>query len=618
MIGSAMSAVGARPAAVVAAYVVVCVAAMLTFQSDGRLSPSGDEPHYLIVADAIVRHGTIETTAAYIDESVRHEYYDGELVPGFPHAVTNERGQFSVHGVGVPSMVALPLRVGGVTGARVAMIAIGALGMFAAWGFAMGMGIGRSEAAIALSSIALSYAFVPSASQIYPDLPAGVIALIGALGLLRLTTAAADRQALVGGVVGSAAVGWLSFVHLKTGPIAVYLLALLVVAAWRRFPDRARVAAVAAPGAVLGIGALMLTWWLYGSLRGPYDSSALLFDDMAATVIAGLYVDQFQGLFAQAPILLVGVGALVPFIRRFPLPGAALIGSHLAFTVPNGLHPVWYGGTSYAGRFAVAGGVLLIPPTIYGLAWLLRRDRVLAFAVIGASAVAFVAAMVRALGSGARLGNAKYVDPDVYVSHAPWIRGVLPMFYRPAWAFTYPPNLAALTVVVVLLIGGALLPGRGVRMSQRWVAGTVVVLALVAVIGGRVAGPDRQRFDACLCDMGTDVGRWVDGVLVTGEASGFVAYGPGAVLDGGRHEILLLLDVTEGAREIGTWEAALLGETAEAGGILPATTGRHEVRVPIDVPPSRDGHPVEVRLWWSGAGSFRLLGVVVDPDGEAP
>lgn len=199
-----MSLAGARPVVVVAVYVFVCVVVMLTFQGDGRLSPSGDEPHYLVVANAMVRHGTIETTAAYLDESVRHDLYDGTLTSGFPHTVTNERGQFSVHSVGVPAMVGLPLRFGGVTGARVAMIAVGALGMLAAWFFAIGTGIGRDAATISLSVVALSYAFVPSASQIYPDLPSGVIALIGALGLLRLTTgptiarrssaASSDRQ----------------------------------------------------------------------------------------------------------------------------------------------------------------------------------------------------------------------------------------------------------------------------------------------------------------------------------------------------------------------------------------------------------------------------------------
>lgn len=405
--------------------------------------------------------------------------------------------------------------------------------------------------------------------------------------------------------------------HLKTGPIAVYLLVLLVIAAGRRFRERISVVVVAAPGAVMGVGALVLTWYLYGSLRGPYGSSAIVFDDMAVTVLAGLYVDQFQGLFAQAPILLVGVAALVPFVRRFPLPGAALIGAHLAFTVPNGLHPAWYGGTSLAGRFAVAGGVLLIPPTMFGLAWLLRRDRAVAGAAIAVSLLAFAAAMVRALGSGARLANLTSVAPDVYVSHAPWVRGVLPMFYRPSWAFSYLPNLVALAVVIGLLVAGAIVPRSGLRSPQRWVAGAVVALAIVAVVGARVGEPGRQRFEICLCEMASNVGRRTDESISTAKSTGFVAYGPNAVLDEGRHEFSFVLEVTEGAPSVGTWEVALGAMPAVGRAELPNEVGRYEVRAPIDIPASRDGRTVEIRIWWPGTGSFLVSDFVIDPDGES-
>jgi hypothetical protein len=613
-----MSIARARPLAVVALYVLVCVMVMAVLQSDGRLGTSGDEPHYLVVGNAIVEHGTVETTQAYIDESVRRDLFEGELSPGFPHTVSNERGQFSVHSVGVPAMVGVPLSLAGATGARLAMIAIAALGMFAAWQFALGMGVSRNHATIAVMAVALSYAFVPAANQIYPDLPSGVFALIAALGLLGVTTAGTDRHAFAGGVVGSIAAGWLPFIHLKTGPIAIYLLVLLVFAAWRRFRKTWLVIGVAGPGLVMGAGALLLTWYLFGSPRGPYDSNALVLNEMAATVLPGLYVDQFQGLFAQAPILLVGVAALVPFVRRFPLPGAALIGSHLAFTVPNGLHPAWYGGTSFAGRFAVAGGVLLIPPTVFGLAWLMRRDRALAAGAIGLSLVAFAASMVRALGSGARLVNTANVAPDVYMSHAPWIRGVLPMFYRPAWAYSYLPNLIALGLVIALLIAGAVLPRLGLRSPQRWAAGGVAVLAVVAVVGAGVGEPGRQRFEICTCEIGTGVGRRDGPVLSTAESSGVVAFGPGALLEEGRHEFSFVLDVTEAAPSIGTWETAFTGAQPGERGPLPTEEGRHEVRVPIEVPASRDGRPVEIRIFWSGAGAFEVTDFVIGPDGEPP
>jgi hypothetical protein len=266
----------------------------------------------------------------------------------------------------------------------------------------------------------------------------------------------------------------------------------------------------------------------------------------------------------------------------------------------------------------VAGGVLLIPPTVFGLGWLMRRDRMLAAAAIGVSVVAFAAGMVRALGSGARLVNTANVAPDVYVSHAPWIRGVLPMFYRPAWAFSYLPNVLALVLVIGLLVAGATLPRLGLRSPHRWAAGAVAVLALVAVVGARVGEPGRQRFEICTCEMGTHVGRLDGPVIATAETSGFVAFGPSALLDEGRHEMSFLLDVTESAPSIGTWETAFAGAPPVEHGPLPTEVGRHVVRAPIDVPASRDGRPVEIRVAWSGDGAFRVTDFVIDPDGEPP
>jgi hypothetical protein len=50
-----------------------------------------------------------------------------------------------------------------------------------------------------------------------------------------------------------------------------------------------------------------------------------------------------------------------------------LSGVFLSLIVPNALHPNWYGGWSFSGRFQWAAAIAFIIPTICGLLFIAKR-----------------------------------------------------------------------------------------------------------------------------------------------------------------------------------------------------------------------------------------------------
>ena len=81
---------------------------------------TGDEPHYLVMADAIVEDRSFEQTAAYEREFDARTIYPGGLAPAgstadesTTHGVEGPHGLYNVHNVGLPALISIPFLVAG-------------------------------------------------------------------------------------------------------------------------------------------------------------------------------------------------------------------------------------------------------------------------------------------------------------------------------------------------------------------------------------------------------------------------------------------------------------------------------------------------------------------------
>jgi hypothetical protein len=203
---------------------------------------TGDEPHYLLVAESIAFDGDVD---------LRNDYASRErtlrVVNVFPldynlqAAVYKNSAELRpLHGVGLPALLAPAVGIGGLTGARVVMVLIAALLAHQLYLLLADLRLRRRYRIAAWISVAFCMPVLPFTSQVYPELPGALLVVVVLRMILRRIR---SPWALAGGSLASAALIWL---HVRYLPISLALLAALAYAATSDEPEEA--AGLATPG----------------------------------------------------------------------------------------------------------------------------------------------------------------------------------------------------------------------------------------------------------------------------------------------------------------------------------------------------------------------------------
>ncbi|MBZ5560648.1 MAG: hypothetical protein LAO77_25625 [Acidobacteriia bacterium] len=432
------------------------IAIALQWEQRGLSPTTGDEPHYLIIADAVSHDGRLAVGGAY-----GRDAFIGKIagpIDWWNHTVSGPRGVFSVHDIGLPIVVAPVFARFGVSGVRILMGAIAGLIPLIGFRIARLRGLGFNEA-IALSvCTSFSLPFLAAGGQIYPDLVTGVILL----ALTTMTLALTDRGmpiwtlALTGVVL--AVLPWL---HIKNVLPALTLGATLAFVEYSRAWGGAvvrRLAWLATPAIASG---LLLSWYnhvAFGHILGPYteQTAAGATGRQAAMIFLGLHLDQAQGVFVQQPLFLLGLLGLGLLARRSPTLAVGLCFTYLAAIVPNSFHPCWYGCHSISGRFMWSVAPLWIVPVVFVYAGLAPRGRrvMLIMCSIGVVSQILLLQRWRPGGPGRLyLVFAKDLLKRDSLFDAGW-RPWLPSFYDFDRYATYAPNLIAMAVAAALIALG--------------------------------------------------------------------------------------------------------------------------------------------------------------------
>jgi hypothetical protein len=226
----------------IAPLVVAFATYLIAYEVMNPGSTTGDEPHYLLVAESIAFDGDVD---------LRNDYASRErtlrFVNVFPldynvqAAVYKESGELRpVHGVGLPALLAPAVGLAGLTGARIVMVLIAALLAHQLYFLLADLGLRRRYRIGAWIAVAFCMPVLPFTSQIYPELPGALLVIVVLRIILRRT---ASPWALVMGSLACAGLFWL---HVRYFPIS---FALLVGLAYAATPDGlARTASSAKPG----------------------------------------------------------------------------------------------------------------------------------------------------------------------------------------------------------------------------------------------------------------------------------------------------------------------------------------------------------------------------------
>ncbi len=292
----------------------------------GWSPPTGDEPNYLVVAHSLVNDVDLDLSDDYRSR-VYAPFHPAVLSPHYRPGL-REGSRYSMHGVGLPLLIAPAYALGSSFGPAAAVALPRAVlaflyGIFAwvLYGFIRDVSSARAACRGTLATTLFApMLFTPM--YLFPEVPAMLLSLTVFRGL-RLPQVRGTRYGLLLAV--------LPFFGVKYLPLVGALLVVGVVAV----PERrlGRLIRVGGPVALGLIAHAFFTWRLYGSLSpaavylgaGEQAGAPALGGDWGAYVAAwpaalatgaGFLLDQKEGLLAYGPHFLLAAAGVAWMWRR--------------------------------------------------------------------------------------------------------------------------------------------------------------------------------------------------------------------------------------------------------------------------------------------------------------
>jgi hypothetical protein len=188
---------------------------------------TGDEPHYLLVAESIAYDGDVDLTNDYAsrDRTLR-------VVNVFPLPHDLQAADYTgsgqlrpAHGVGLSAFLAPAVALGGLKGARLAMILVAALLADQLYRLLRDLRLRRRYRIPAWVAAMFCLPVVVFSSQIYPELPGALLVVVA----LRIMVVGSSSPAAL--ALGSTAAGALVWLHVRYLSLSLAVLLGLFLAA---------------------------------------------------------------------------------------------------------------------------------------------------------------------------------------------------------------------------------------------------------------------------------------------------------------------------------------------------------------------------------------------------
>jgi hypothetical protein len=420
--------------------------------------PSGDEPHYLVIAESILEDGDLKVANNY-ERQHYLTYFRGSLTPHLGRPGLDGE-QYSIHAPGVPVVIAPAFRVAGYRGVVVWIAALVAFGSALIWRAGYLVTRDAGAAWFGWCAVTLTVPVVLHGSLVYPD-PLGGLMLAGgtyALAVVDDCGSASNEPRRVRANLalwfwvglGTGLLPWLhTRLALAAAPLSAVLLLRLGAAVRRGAATRKHVAAYAIPIAVCFAGWLAFFRILYGTFNPsvPYGDQLPVAAGYIPAGLLGLLADQQFGLLPNAPIYFLcvaGLWCLFVYDRRLTFELLLVI---CPYVLASSGFPLWFGGAAPPARFLVP---VVFPLGVALAALWARQGRTARSMSLGVLALSVLIAAVLAVGGDGRLA---YNDNDGRAASLDWIAPLVdlprafPSFFRAGSTLT--PRAQALVVYLV-------------------------------------------------------------------------------------------------------------------------------------------------------------------------
>ena len=339
--------------------------------------PSGDEPHYLVMAQSLWRDGDLKIQNNHQRRDYA-EYYPGDLAP---HYLTrgSDAEIYSIHPIGMPVLMTPVYAAGGYRAVVWALILMAAIAAAGAWSWTMRSTNAAGAATFGWAAVACSAPFLFNTFTVYPEIPAALAVMAALYGATRAPSAEGGSQdpplrsagSIARWIVVGVACASLPWLSTKYAPMSAALVLVALARRWKNEPAAfvrdQKVWAVAVPYAVSLVGwfAFFYVFWGKASPTAPYGSMTQTTPLNLTRGAPGLLFDQEYGVLAYAPVYVLAATGLLQMwrakgeLRRQALE-IALVFSALLATV--GAFGLWWGGTAAPGRPVSSGLLLLVLP----------------------------------------------------------------------------------------------------------------------------------------------------------------------------------------------------------------------------------------------------------------
>jgi hypothetical protein len=145
-----------------------------------RPGATGDEPHYLVVAESIAYDRDVDLANDYASpDRISRIYPVWPLDPALHAADYTGSGELRpLRGVGLPALLAPAVALGGLTGARLVMVLVAALLADQLYRLLRALGFRRRYRALAWAAAVFCLPLLVFSSQIYPEPPAALLVVV--------------------------------------------------------------------------------------------------------------------------------------------------------------------------------------------------------------------------------------------------------------------------------------------------------------------------------------------------------------------------------------------------------------------------------------------------------
>jgi hypothetical protein len=462
-----LKAADPKQAAMLAGLATLAAGVLVAWSIAPRV-PGGDEPHYLAIAQSLIKDG---------DLRIENNHHDPDYVAAFGQLKPDwiRRGRdgaiYSIHAPGLAVLVLPAFALLGYRGAGITVLLAAAVAGSLIWRIGWRTTRDANAAWFAWAAIAGSVTFLIQSATVFPDAPGALCVAAGLLLYLSLansTDRAGTTVTTLQMVAGSTALAALPWLHTRFAiPAAVLGLLIVLQLAMddsRSSGDRRKLIAVfMAVPAASAIGWFTFFQTIYGTPNpaAPYGDTSGPDGTHARYVpggLVGLLFDQQFGLVAYAPVLAVaavGVWMSGTLFRRAATASVAIVAPYLLAVTSYWMW--WAGRPAPPARFATAVLPALAP--CLAIAWARGREG----AHRAMPALLGVTVAITAVAVGVGRGVLAWNDRDAHARLLDWLspsvslaRGWPSFFWRlnpPQVSSEWPFFVHAAVSVGVLVLG---------------------------------------------------------------------------------------------------------------------------------------------------------------------